>query len=501
MTEPESEPEPGSVGGRVFFARARRAPDRDHEIRLVSVGVDIGSATSHLVFSRLVLLRRGGRAEVVRRELLHASDIALTPYAGADTIDVAGLRRFVAGQYERAGIDPAMIDTGALILTGLAAGTRNARAIGALFAREAGRFVAVAAGCGLEATLAAHGSGATAASRHLDAPVMNVDIGGGTSKIAICEAGAVTDLTAIDIGARLIRLDADDRVSGLEPAGRALAEAAGIAVVPGAVLSQDKQRAIAAVMAARLFEACRGGALSPATAALLRLAPLSAPQVPAELRFSGGVAEYIAGREARRFGDLGPVLAEAVAARFAGWGPVTRLPDAAVRATVIGASQHSVQLSGNTIFVDPAGSLPLANLPVIVPGLALDDETIDPDSVADAVRLALRRLGLDHLDLDRQAVAIAYRWRGPATHARLDGFCSGLLRGLSPSPETPVVLVGEADIGGIVGRHLRAVHPRVVSLDGIAVIAFDFIDIGEILQVSGGVPVVVRSLVFPEPPA
>ena len=126
-------------GGRVFFARARRAPDRDSEIRLISVGVDIGSATSHLAFSRLVLRRKGGEAALIRRELLHESGICLTPYAEGEVIDTEALGGFIAGEYARADIDPDAIDTGALILTGLAARRRNARAIGELFAAETGR--------------------------------------------------------------------------------------------------------------------------------------------------------------------------------------------------------------------------------------------------------------------------------------------------------------------------------------------------------------------------
>ena len=36
---------------------------------------------------------------------------------------------------------------------------------------------------------------------------MNVDIGGGTSKIAVCADGKVIDLTAVDVGARLVVTD------------------------------------------------------------------------------------------------------------------------------------------------------------------------------------------------------------------------------------------------------------------------------------------------------
>lgn len=483
-------------GGRIFFARSRRAPDQDSEIRLVSVGVDIGSSTSHLAFSRIVLRRRMGRTQVVRRELLHESEIFLTPYADADTIDTEALGQFIGWQYEKAEIEPEMIDTGALILTGTAARKGNARSIGELFAAETGRFVAVAAGDGLETTLAAHGSGAAAASAAEGVRVMNVDIGGGTSKIAICESGAVVDLTALDVGARLIRLDDQGRVSHIEPAGQPHARAAGLAIgehpAPGAL------GAVVASMAASLFQACGGAALSQETRAMLRLPPLRPGRRPDQLSFSGGVAEYIHGREGRRFGDLGPLLADAVMALMRSWGPMLRFADQGIRATVIGASQYSVQLSGNTIFVVPATILPLNSLPVIVPDIPFGGDVIEAATVAAAVGDALVRLDLAACD---RPVALGYRWQGSATHARIAAFSAGVIRGLALYLERghPLVLVGDGDVGGVIGIHASEsrVASAVVSIDGVAVRELDYIDIGELLQVSGGVPVVVKSLVFP----
>ncbi len=490
MTMPR-EPE----GGRIFFARSRRAPDRDNDIRLVSVGVDIGSSTSHLAFSRIVLRRRMGRSDVVSRELLHESDIFLTPYADSDTIDTAALGAFIGWQYEKAEIEPEMIDTGALILTGTAARKGNARAIGELFASETGRFVAVAAGDGLETTLAAHGSGAVAASARTGLRVMNVDIGGGTSKIAICEAGSVIDLTALDVGARLIRLDGEGRVSHIEPAGLVHAAVGGLAI--GARPAEGALEAVAASMAAHLFAACGGAAMLPQTEKLLRLAPLRVGRAPDQVSFSGGVAEYIHGREPRRFGDLGPLLADAVSALMRPWGPVLRFADQGIRATVIGASHYSVQLSGNTIFVDPVEILPLTSVPVIVPDIAFDT-VIVPQSVAAAVRAALVRLDLSSCD---RTLALGYRWQGSATHARIAAFLDGVIEGLADYLERghPLVLVGDGDVGGLIGMHASESRAAaaLVSIDGVKVSELDHIDIGELLLVSGGVPVVVKSLIFP----
>src|ERR1700716_1495810 len=196
-------------GGRIFFSSTGRTLADEDQICVLSVGVDIGSSTSHLVFSRIVLERLDSRYVVTERETFYQSDILLTPYAAEDTIDADALGAFIGKQYENAMVDPEEIDTGALILTGVAVRRSNARAIGELFAAQAGKFVSVSAGDRLETTLAAFGSGAAARSIRENARVMNIDIGGGTSKIAVCEAGELADMTAADIGARIVSFDAD----------------------------------------------------------------------------------------------------------------------------------------------------------------------------------------------------------------------------------------------------------------------------------------------------
>src|SRR5256712_13663643 len=190
----------GEPGGRIFFSNVRRSLETEDEIRLASVGVDIGSSTSHLVFSRLVLERLDNRYVVSERKVIHESEVLLTPFIenAADdmTIDAAALGVFIDRQYALARIDPKAIDTGALILTGVDVRRSNARAIGELFAAQAGKFVSVSAGDALEATLAAFGSGGAARSIPESARVMNVDIGGGTFQNPGFQAGAAVAAAA-----------------------------------------------------------------------------------------------------------------------------------------------------------------------------------------------------------------------------------------------------------------------------------------------------------------
>jgi ethanolamine utilization protein EutA len=490
-----------AAGGRVFFSSTGRSLVDEDEIVVLSVGVDIGSSTSHLVFSRIVLERLDSRYVVTTRETFYQSDILLTPYSkeGEETIDAEALRAFIEQQYKDAKVDPDEIDTGALILTGVAVRRRNARAIGELFARQAGKMVAVSAGDSLETVMAAYGSGAVSRSIRDKAAVMNIDIGGGTSKIAICAEGKVIDLTAVDVGARLICLDAEGRVERVEEAGKRFAAELGIDISLGIKLAPDNAHALASLMADRLFEALRGTAPRVDGAHLCRLDPLSHRGPIEQVTFSGGVSEYIYGREKASFGDLGVLLGQEIRARIEAWGPKIERSNEGIRATVVGASQYTTQVSGSTIYVSPMDALPLRNVPVIAPTLPIDGKTIDSDAVAAAIKGVLKRLDLGGGDTP---VAVFVPWRGSATFQRLHAVCQGAVEGLSEilSRGHPLVLAGDGDVGGLLGIHLHEemkLKNAVVSVDGLELKEFDYIDIGTMLPASGAVPVVIKSLIFP----
>lgn len=484
-----------------MFSGKNRTINVEDEIELTSVGIDVGSSTSHLVFSRLVMQRRATRYVVAARELLFESAMLLTPYARGLDIDAAVLQTFVEDQYERAELATEDVDTGVVILTGVAARRRNARAIGEALALGSGKFVAVSAGDLLETTLIAHGSGAVQLSAQEELRAMAVDVGGGTSKIAVCENGEIVDRTVIDVGARLIRHDELNRVTGIEDAGRRLAAESGIEIELGTLLSDRDRQRIAECMAERLFEAMTA---LPAHADLgqwLRLRPLRGPVRPDVLLFSGGVSEYLHGRETAVYGDLGPALAAAIAQRARAWRVPMRPPLHGIRATVLGASQYTVQASGSTIFVSPEHALPLRNILVLRADLPLEDETLERSAIAAGVGEALRQL--DAADPD-QAVALCVRWRGSATYGRLDAVGRGILDGLAPylARGRPLVVVTDRDVGGLIGMHLREhseIDNPIVSIDGVDLSTLDFIDIGALLESSGAVPVVIKSLVFGAP--
>ena len=487
---------------RGSFSNANRHMQEEEELQLTTVGVDIGSSTSHLVFSRLQLTLEGSRYRVTKRTILNESKILLTPYVDETRIDVEALEAFINEQYKNAKIRRDEVDTGALILTGVAVRRRNARAIAELFAQEAGKFVAVSAGDGLEATMAAHGSGAAAHSAKTGGIVLNIDIGGGTSKLALCNNGKVQEVSAVDIGARLVAFDQDGTVVRIEEAGRKHAMWAGIDVALGQRLSQDTLRAIASGMVDKLFAILKSEPLTEDIQGLLRLPRLNYRGEVDSVMFSGGVSEFIYNREKTSFGDFGPLIADEIHRRMSDLGMLVMEPTARIRATVIGASQYTIQVSGNTIFITPQDAVPVRNVPVVAPEFALDVDDLSKETVKDATLNALRRLDLLNA---RQPVAIAFHWQGSATFSRLQSFSQGLVQGLKDILDKghPLVLVNDGDIGGIVGLHFQEelqIQNSIISIDGIALNDFDYIDIGALIQSSGSVPVVIKSLIFPASP-
>jgi ethanolamine utilization protein EutA len=433
---------------------------------------------------------------------LNESDILLTPYVDDTRIDVDGLEAFINEQYKKAKLNREEVDTGALILTGVAVRRRNARAIAELFAEEAGKFVAVSAGDGLEATMAAHGSGAVAHSGKMGGVVLNIDIGGGTSKFAVCNNGKVQEVSAIDIGARLLAFGQDGAVVRIEEAGRKHAASAGFSVALGDKISEANRRKMVSGMMDKLFALLKPESITQDVTSLLRLPPLTYQGEIDCVMFSGGVSEFIYNRAKNSFGDLGPLIADEVHRRAASLGLLVIEPNARIRATVIGASQYTVQVSGNTILISPEEAVPVRNVAVIAPEFPLSEDDFTQEAVGATLTNALRRLDLLH---GRQPVAVAFHWNGSATFFRLQAFCSGIADGLKDifSKGHPLVLVNDGDIGGIVGLHFREelqLEVPIISIDGIALNDFDYIDIGAFIPSSGAVPVVIKSLIFPTAP-
>jgi ethanolamine utilization protein EutA len=484
-------------------------PNHDYyhyeNIELRTVGIDIGSSTSHLMFSRIHLQRAGelhsSRYVVVERETLYRSPILLTPYTADYAINTDLLQAFLTESYAEAGFTPDDVDSGAIILTGEAVKRTNAHAIADLFADTAGKFVCASAGHNLESILAANGSGSVAASKSPAQTVLNVDIGGGTTKFALITNGQIIETAAISVGGRLVATDDDGKVIRIEPTAHAIADRLGIDLHIGMVLSDKDRHAIADTLADSLMEVIQRKPRTEFTASLL-VTPDLKSDVPVDtLVFSGGVSEYIYEREERDFGDLAMFLAGAVRDKMAENAMPAPVQSATerIRATVIGASQFTVQLSGNTLSISDVDLLPLRNIPVLISKLD-EDREVEVEEIAEKVRSAYARQDLVEGEVQ---VALAFDWDGLPRYSQLRKIADGIV---AASPNTiasgaPILLVFTGDFAKLIGDALTkdiGITNPVISIDTLYLQEFDYIDVGAMIYPARVVPVVVKSLVFPE---
>ena len=490
---------------------------QDH-IQLVSVGIDIGSSGTQVIFSRVSMRRLSedlsSRYFVVNRETLHQSPVTLTPYQSQTRIDDRAIGEIIDAAYEAAGIHPDNIDTGAVILTGEALRRENAKGIADVLAEMGGEFVCATAGHHMESLLAAYGSGAARASHDLKQPVLNVDIGGGTTKLALVENGRVVHTAAIHIGGRLVAGSDPGsvglgsvpgfRIDRLDPTGAQLARNAGFDWKVGDVVDSADLDRLADWMAEALVTALTVAPAPAPVAALWLTEPLEPVASLAGVMFSGGVAEYVYGREERDFGDLGKRLGLAVRKRVdAGRLPYALLPAGeCIRATAIGASEYSVQLSGNTVYISNPGTLlPRKNLQVLQPDVCLE-AAIEPARVSQAIRRHFEAFDLVEGEAE---VAIAFRWQGPPAFSRLAALARGIVEALPMTllEARPVYLVVDGDVAHSLGALLKeewGVASEVLVIDGVSLWDFDYIDLGRVRMPSRTVPVTIKSLVFSEDP-
>jgi ethanolamine utilization protein EutA len=480
---------------------------QDH-VTLVSVGIDIGSAGTQVIFSRINLRRLGedltSRYYVVSRETLYQSPVALTPYQSEERIDDAALGAIIDAAYGTAKLHPDEIDTGAVILTGEALRRENAAAIADVLSRQGGEFVCAAAGHHMEAMLAAYGSGAARVSSDEDQRILNIDIGGGTTKLAIVEKGRVIATAAVHIGGRLQVVDDASRIVRLDPAGKHHAAQAGFAWNRGDIALPAEMDAVAETMADALVSAIATRPLPDTVAQLYLTDPIADLGRIDGIMFSGGVAEYVYGREDRDFGDMGRRLGHALRRRIdAGALPWRLLPAGeCIRATALGASEYSVQLSGNTSYISNPGTLlPRRNLQVLQPQFACA-ETIDADALAAAIRAHFTAFDIVE---GAAEVALALRWRGAPSHERLLAFAQGIRRALATmiAQGRPLFIMLDGDVAQTLGAILReelGVESDILVIDGVTLWDFDYIDLGRIRLPSRTVPVTIKSLVFSEDP-
>lgn len=460
---------------------------------LTSVGIDIGSSTSHLMFSELLIgypSFHKRQPQVLERRVIGRSPILLTPFSGSWNIEAEPIKDLLDSTYQAAGLTREHVDTGAVIITGEAARRENARKIAEIFSDEAGRFVVATAGPTLETTMAAHGSGAVHKSREEELTLLNIDIGGGTTKISLINRGRIWDTTVINLGSRVVAYEGNDSLTRVEKAGDRFLQAIGHKLTIGGTITEDIRTSLAARMARVLFDVLARQKAPWDDLYVTR--PLhDLPRLDGIL-FSGGVSEFIYGREKASYGDLGLYLGLEVReqAEIRGY----RIIDAGegIRATVIGASQYTVQLSGETIFMPDGASLPFRNLRVFV--VHVDWESPVAERAAQAVRKTLRTR-----DPEVCGTPFVLAFSSPPFlgYGAAQDLAKGIDRALAgiAREDRPQMLVFEQNVGQVVGGILASKW-HIPCVDEVSLSELDFIDVGELVDGETFVPVVVKSLAF-----
>ena len=470
-----------------------------NEIEILSVGVDVGSSTSHLVFSNL-LLKRDQRSvtrrfNIEQRDIIYEGKIIHTPLLDDNTIDIKTLTEFFKAEYELAGIDPGDIQTGAVIVTGESARKQNARQIAQALSNDAGRFVAATAGPNFESLIAAMGSGAAARSKENNNTVLSCDIGGGTSNIAVSRNGETLATSCISVGGRLLGVNSKGKIWRIdEPAARVMKHL-GMKHKIGSSISKADIKKIAGKFAEILFEAIRGNAKSALARELMQTDDLNFADPIDEYSFSGGVAELVYGG-VNNFDDIGHILADSIKSQTPKLkAPVVELPNK-IRATVIGAGAYSLSISGCSGFRDDKVSFPIRNVPVI--RVDVDQDKLSIEHVISEIKTSFHRFDLAE---GEETVALYFKDPVRVSYPQLELFAQSIEAALAGTinNKLPIILIFETDIACSVGNVIRRetdLKTNLLSLDELKLKEGDWIDIGEPLVDGQVFPVTVKSLVF-----
>lgn len=468
-----------------------------------SVGIDIGTTTTQVIFSTLTVVNRAPASQVpmyefIDRNISYQSPVAFTAIDRDGMINVVTLRQFIEEQINLAGFAEKGVDTGAIIITGETAKAHNARAAIMDLSQELGDFVVATAGPHLESIIAGRGSGAQEYSEKNHAKVINIDIGGGTSNYVVFDNGRVVDTACLNIGGRLIELNDQGAVNYIhKPAITVINDLFGTALNPRQI-SHDYLLRIVARMADLIVELISGKQTRLA-AQLLQTPELKDLTDISAVFISGGVGEcfYLQQQQeqaATEFGDIGPLLARAllrhpVLAQFC-----VKKPNQTVRATVIGAGAYSLTLSGSTIWLN-ATDLPLKNIPVVHPNV---DWQQDAPAICSEIKLAAERMDLA---LAHDHYAISFDKTMPLTYKAVQHLARELAAFYDKHGNHHVtfLVVMHNDIGKALGMELQPLlAPNALSvIDEVATHEGDYIDIGKSYFGGEIVPLTVKSLAFP----
>ncbi|MBP9500070.1 MAG: ethanolamine ammonia-lyase reactivating factor EutA [Acetoanaerobium sp.] len=475
---------------------------------LISVGIDVGTTTTQVIFSNITIenMSSGARVpefKIVGKEIFYKGKIHFTPLRSNTEIDETALKEIIEREYKNAGINPDDIDSGAVIITGETARKENAQNISKVLSGYAGEFVVATAGPDLEGIIAGKGSGAAKLSYENNDIVANFDIGGGTTNIAVFSQGEPIDTTCLDIGGRLIRFDKSGLVEYISPKLADVCKEVNISIEKGKKYPDEVIRKICRYMAEILLEV--SGARPRSRLLELTLSPKStALRLDYKIdrvSFTGGVADYIYNNQAEtdlyKFGDIGILLGYEIKAILNEFASKVIMPEETIMATVVGAGTQTMDISGSTISYSQSATLPLKNIPIIE--ITEKEERVNEEELEKTI---MAKLQWYCLETQKQKVALFLKGERNVSFEKVTSLSKVIAKvweEFYPHGEEVIVVI-ENDMAKVLGqsisRKLSNKQREVVCIDGIKVSSGDYIDIGKPIGNGSVLPVVIKTLVF-----
>lgn len=473
---------------------------------ILSVGIDVGTSTTQVVFSKLQMDNAGGyfsvpRVAIVDKEVVYKSEVYMTPLKTDVLIDTDALRDIVAAEFRKAGYRPEDTDSGAVIITGESARKENSDAVLKSLSDFAGDFIVSAAGPDMESLIAGKGSGAWQYSMDHHCRVANLDIGGGTTNVVLFEDGETLARGCLDIGGRLICMNPQGIITKVSPAAAVMAQAAGVSVSVGDRCDELKLTAVTRQMAAAL-NAYLGVGTKDIDAILRQIktpgsSDFPVPEKVQAVFFSGGVADLIYHESADTwaYGDIGVLLGRAIRESRLFTDFQKMEPGETIRATVVGAGTYTTTISGSTITYSD-DIFPLKNIPVI----KLDEE-LQEACFAGETEPVIRRIQWVLGQNDEEHFILAMpgkRNPGYMEMKRAAASIRQIMDRVQP-PGEPILLVIESDIAKAMGQMIRQqpdLKRQVVAIDSIHVEDGEYVDMGKPMMNGMVIPVVVKTLIF-----
>ena len=470
---------------------------------LLSVGIDLGTSTTQLIFSRLTVENMATsytvpRMVITKKEIQYKSDIYFTPLLDQTSIDFGKVREIVEREYEKAGVRKEEIDTGAVIITGETARKENASEVIHALSGFAGDFVVATAGADLESVISGKGAGTDLYSKEHHLTAVNIDIGGGTSNLAVFKRGDTVDTGCLDIGGRLVKIDKDTgRITYIAPKIQKIIDAEGWELRIGTIASENLLKPLLIQMTEILEQSVGLRRDNPYYEMMITNQGIDLSGETVCISFSGGVADAVYHpekfREPFMFGDIGVLLGRAI--RESKLFQDLQVIESAetIRATVVGAGSHTTDISGSTITYTKE-LFPVKNLPV----LKLSEEESSPKAMGNAIR---KKLEWFMVEGSIQQAAIAFTGENNPSFSRIQEYAKALLEGMEPllHANLPLIVVVENDMAKVLGQtmyHLLEWKKEVICLDGIHLAEGEYIDIGRPIAEGSVLPVVVKTLVF-----